>query len=212
MKSVCFFLFFTFFAIGNLLAQTSIGLKAGFTQSSATYRTSLGAFPRDVTGFNSPSYGLVIEQFFEKNAGAQIEFQLLTTGYAATDSVNTGNETSFTYLKVPVLSNFYLGNSGRFHIKIGPHLGYLLDVKDVKRVVEGDLVIPTYGQAGDTPRKLMYGITAGVGLSKLFGKSTLQGEVRYSYEFGNPEAQDRIFDINFTQLEFSLAYLFKVLD
>jgi hypothetical protein len=56
----------------------------------------------------------------------------------------------------------------------------------------------------------MYGLTGGAGLSKLFGKHTLQGEVRYSYEFGNPEAQDRIFDINFTQLEFSLAYLFSV--
>jgi hypothetical protein len=210
MKLVYFFLLFSFFRPGDLFAQTSIGFKAGFTQSSANYRTSLGSFPRDVTGFTAPSYSLVIEQFFEKNAGAQIEFQVLTTGYAATDSVNMGNETRFRYLKMPVLSNFYLGNSGRFHFKIGPHIGYLLEANDVSRVIEGDLVIPTYGQEGDEPRKIMYGLTAGAGLSKLFGKHTLQGEVRYSYEFGNPEAQDRIFDINFTQLEFSLAYLFRV--
>ena len=211
MKSAyLFLLFISFISVGNLFAQTSIGLKAGFTQSSANYRTSLGTYPRDVTGFNAPSFSLVIEQFFEKHAGGQVELQFLTTGYAATDSINMGNETRFTYLKVPVLSNFYLGNSGRFHIKIGPHLGYLLKTEDVERVIEGDLVIPTYGQESDTPRKIMYGLTAGVGLSKLFGKHTVQGEVRYSYEFGNPEAQERIFDLNFTQLEFSLAYLFRV--
>ncbi|MDO6438836.1 outer membrane beta-barrel protein [Cyclobacterium sp. 1_MG-2023] len=212
MKPSFILLFLVSIFSGELVAQTSIGIKAGYTQSSATYRTSLGTYPRDVTGFKAPSYSLVIEQFFEKNAGGQIEFQFLTTGYAATDTINTGNKTSFDYLKVPILSNFYLGNSGRFHIKIGPHLGYLLNVDDELRVIEGELVIPTYGQEGDRPRKLMYGLTAGVGLSKLFGNHTIQGEVRYSYEFGNPEAQERIFDLNFTQLEFSLSYLFRVLD
>jgi hypothetical protein len=154
MKIVYFFLLFSFLSPTNLAAQTSIGLKAGFTQSSATYRTSLGNFPRDVTGLIAPTYSLVIEQFYEKNAGAQIEFQLLTTGYSATDSVNMGNETRFSYLKVPLLSNFYLGNSGRFHIKLGPHIGYLLEANDVSRVMEGDLVIPTYGQEGMRQEKL----------------------------------------------------------
>ncbi|MBD3628395.1 porin family protein [Cyclobacterium sp.] len=200
-----------FLSCSGISAQTSVGVKAGYTSSSASYRVTLGSFPRSVTGISAPSYSLVIEQFFEKNAGAQIEFQFLTTGYAATDTINMGNETQFDYMKIPILSNFYLGNSGRFHIKLGPHLGYLLEARDVNRVVEGELVIPTYGQAADRPRKIMYGLTAGVGLSKLFGKHTLQGEVRYSYEFGRPESQERIFDINFTQLEFSLAYLFRVL-
>ncbi|NHE59048.1 porin family protein [Cyclobacterium plantarum] len=211
MKIWGFLFCIIFLSCSGLSAQTSVGIKAGYTSSSASYRVTLGSFPRSVTGISAPSYSLVIEQFFEKNAGAQIEFQFLTTGYAATDTINMGNETQFDYLKIPILSNFYLGNSGRFHIKLGPHLGYLLEARDVNRVVEGELVIPTYGQAADQPRKIMYGLTAGVGLSKLFGKHTLQGEVRYSYEFGRPESQERIFDINFTQLEFSLAYLFRVL-
>ncbi|MEX2513306.1 MAG: porin family protein [Cyclobacteriaceae bacterium] len=196
----------------DLWAQTSIGIRGGFTQSSATYRVTLGSFPRDVTGFTAPSYSLVIEQFFEKNAGAQIEFQLMSTGYSATDTVNMGNETRFDYLKIPILSNFYLGNSGRFHIKLGPHIGYLMNAREITRVREGTLVIPTYGGPADNPRKLMYGLTAGVGVSKLFGKQTLQAEARYSYEFGRPESQNRIFDINFTQLEFTLSYLFRVFE
>jgi len=211
MKTWWVLLSIIFLSCGRLAAQTSIGFKAGYTSSSASYRVTLGSFPRTVTGITAPTYSFVIEQFFEKNAGAQIEVQWLTTGYAATDTINVGNETRFDYLKVPILSNFYLGNSGRFHIKLGPHLGYLLQAREVNRIVEGELVIPTYGQAADRPRKVMYGLTAGVGLSKLFGKHTLQGEVRYSYEFGNPESQERIFDLNFTQLEFSLAYLFRVL-
>ena len=77
--------------------------------------------------------------------------------------------------------------------------------------MEGVLVIPTYGQPGDDPNRIMYGLTGGVGLSKLFGRHTVQAEARFSYEFGRPESQDRIFDLNFTQLEFTLAYLFMVI-
>lgn len=192
-------------------AQTSIGFRGGVSQSNLSYRPTIASFPYKVPGITSPTYSLVIEQFFAKNAGAQIEFQYLVTGYTGTDTLNTGNETRFEYLKIPFLSNFYLGNSGRFHIKMGPHFGYLLKVKDITRVREGDLLIPSYGQEGDDPKRLMYGLTAGVGISKLFGKSTIQGEVRYSYEFGRPESQNRVFEINFTQLEFSLSYLFQVI-
>lgn len=56
----------------------------------------------------------------------------------------------------------------------------------------------------------MYGMTAGAGISKLFGKSTISGEVRFAYDFTNPEAQDRIYDMNSTNLEFTLAYLFRI--
>lgn len=201
---------FIFIGLG-VQAQTSIGFKAGYTSSSASYRVTLGSFPRSLTGFNAPTYSFVIEQFFDKNAGAQIEFQMLTTGYAATDTINMGNEARFDYFKVPILSNFYLGNSGRFHIKLGPHVGYLLRAREISRPMEGVLVIPTYGQPGDDPNRIMYGLTGGVGLSKLFGRHTVQAEARFSYEFGRPESQDRIFDLNFTQLEFTLAYLFMVI-
>ena len=68
MKPSFLLLFLASIFSGELIAQTSIGIKAGYTQSSATYRTSLGTYPRDVTGFKAPSYSLVIEQFFEKNA------------------------------------------------------------------------------------------------------------------------------------------------
>jgi hypothetical protein len=195
----------------EIQAQTSVGIRGGISQSSLSYRPQIASVSYKVPGVSTPTYSLVVEQFFAKNAGAQIEFQWLTTGYTGTDTLNTGNETRFDYIKVPLLSNFYLGNSGRFHIKMGPHFGYLLNAKDVARVREGALLIPTYGQPGDDPKKFMYGLTAGVGLSKLFGKSTIQAEVRYSYEFGRPESQSRIFDMNFTNLEFSLSYLFQVL-
>jgi hypothetical protein len=192
-------------------AQTSVGVRGGISQSSVSYRPQIASVSYKVPGVSTPTYSLVVEQFFARNAGAQIEFQWLTTGYTGTDTLNTGNETRFDYIKVPLLSNFYLGNSGRFHIKMGPHFGYLLNARDVSRVREGALLIPTYGQPGDDPRKFMYGLTAGVGLSKLFGKSTIQAEVRYSYELGRPESQNRIFEVGFTNLEFTLSYLFQIL-
>lgn len=204
-------LFFLCVSFVGSHAQTSVGIRGGLSQSSVSYRPQIASLSYKVPGVSAPTYSVVVEQFFAKNAGAQIEFQWLTTGFTGTDTLNTGNETRFDYIKVPLLSNFYLGNSGRFHIKMGPHFGYLLGAKDVTRVNEGDLLIPTYGQPGDDPKKFMYGLTAGVGLSKLFGKSTIQAEVRYSYEFGRPESQNRIFEINFTNIEFTLSYLFRVL-
>lgn len=210
LKPLACVLFLGLCLVSESQAQTSIGVRSGYSTSSASYRITLGSFPRRITGFTSQTHALVIEQFFEKGAGGQIEFQLLTTGYSATDTLNAGNETRFDYLKIPILSNFYFGNTGRFHIKLGPHVGYLLNVRDISRVSENEWVIPTYGQPGDDPRKLMYGLTGGVGISKLFGRNTIQGEARFSYEFGRPETQNRIFDLNFTQLEFSLSYLFMV--
>src|SRR5690554_1515376 len=205
-------LFLLCLSLVDIQAQTSLGIRGGISQSAVSYRPQIASVSYKVPGVSAPTYSLVVEQFFAKNAGAQIEFQWLTTGFTGTDTLNTGNETRFDYIKVPLLSNFYLGNTGRFHIKMGPHFGYLLDAKEVSRVREGELLIPTYGQPGDRPKKFMYGLTAGVGVSKRFGKSTIQGEVRYSYEFGRPESQNRIFDIRFTNLEFTLAYLFELLN
>src|SRR5690606_4115433 len=212
IKIVLLFKFLFLLTFLEIKAQTSIGFRGGISQSGLSYRPHIASATYKVPGISAPTYSFVIEQFFTKNAGAQIEFQLLTTGYTGTDTLNTGNEAHFEYIKIPLLSNFYLGNSGRFHIKMGPHFGYLLSAKEVTRVIEGDLVIPTYGQSGDNPKKLMYGLTAGLGISKVFGKSTIQGEVRYSYEFGRPESQNRVFDINFNNLEFTLSYLFQILN
>src|SRR5690554_3533258 len=211
-KNTIFLFGALFMFYGKAQGQTSIGLREGISQSSVSYRPAIASIDYKVPGITVPTYSFVIEQFFAENAGAQLEFQWFTTGYTGTDTLNTGNESRFNYIKVPLLSNFYLGNTGRFHIKMGPHFGYLLDAKEVSRVREGELLIPTYGQPGDRPKKFMYGLTAGVGVSKRFGKSTIQGEVRYSYEFGRPESQNRIFDIRFTNLEFTLAYLFELLN
>jgi hypothetical protein len=38
----------------------------------------------------------------------------------------------------------------------------------------------------------------------------LSAEARFAYDFTNPESQDRIFDMSSTNLEFTLAYLFRV--
>ncbi len=111
-----------------------------------------------------------------------------------------------------MLSSFFLGKSGRFQIKIGPHLGYLLNAKDIRREFENANTgnLPPFGGAEDNPKKLMYGLTAGAGISKLFGKSTLSGEVRFAYDFTNPENLKRVFEIRSTNLEFTLAYLFQI--
>ncbi|UZD22031.1 PorT family protein [Algoriphagus halophytocola] len=205
-----------FLASFAALAQTSVGIRGGYATSAYSYRATPSTRTTSVDGIGKPTFALVFEHFNAKNAGIEVNLQFLSIGFAQVEDeeadVLLTNETQFDYLKLPVLSSFFLGRSGRFQIKLGPHFGYLLQAKDTKREFAdaSPPEIPTYGGAGDDPRRLMYGITAGAGISKLFGKSTLTGEVRFAYDFTNPEGQDRIFDMNSTNLEFTLAYLFRI--
>lgn len=198
------------------IAQTSIGIRGGYATSSYSYRPSPNNRPVSVEGLGKPTFALVFEHFNAKNAGLEVNFQLLSIGFSQINEPEEGelftNETQFDYLKVSILSSFFLGRSGRFQIKIGPHLGYLLQAKDIKREFSDATPseLPTFGNPGDNPRKVMYGLTAGAGISKLFGKSTISGEVRFAYDFTNPDSQDRIFDMSSTNLEFTLAYLFRI--
>nr|WP_246581502.1 outer membrane beta-barrel protein [Echinicola shivajiensis] len=197
-------------------AQTNIGFRGGLSYSGMTYR-SVASLPKvKAHGVkNQPTFAFVFEHFYKDHAGIEVSFQKVTTGFIEYNEDETAtNETHFDYFKVPVLANFYFGRSGRFHIKMGPHFGRLLKATDVKREFEAPNenipILPTYGQEGDDPKKLMYGLTAGAGISKVFGISTIAADVRASYEFGRPENQDRIFDMTGTNIEFTLAYLFRV--
>ncbi|WP_339875872.1 porin family protein [uncultured Algoriphagus sp.] len=199
----------------KLSAQTSVGIRGGYSTSTYSYRPTPSSRPSSADGVSSPTFALVFEHFNAKNAGIEINIQFLRMGFSQIEEESEPiltNETQFDYLKVPILSSFFIGRSGRFQIKAGPHLGYLLQAKDITREFSGDtpMEIPTYGGADDKPRKIMYGLTAGAGISKLFGKSTIAGEVRFSYDFTNPEGQERIFDMNSTNLEFTLSYLFRI--
>ncbi|EOZ96465.1 hypothetical protein A33Q_2235 [Indibacter alkaliphilus LW1] len=192
-------------------AQTSFGFRGGASVSSVSYRYQLGRPIQFSDGVTAQTYAFVLEHFGQKNAGLQLEFQYITLGFNQENDQLAVNRTEFDYLKVPLLSNFYFGRSGRFHIKLGPHIGYLLDARDVSREFDVELTeLPTYGQPGDDPKRLMYGLSIGAGVSKLFGKSTLALDGRFAYEFGDQESQDRIFDLNITTLEFTLTYLFQI--
>lgn len=193
-------------------AQLSVGIRGGYATSAYSYQATGGTRSRSVEGIAAPTFALVVEYFNSKNAGVEVNLQQVTLGFRQFSATDQLNQTEFTYLKVPFLASIFAGRSGRFQIKAGPHLGRLLEAKDVARNYSGSTPkeLPTFGQAADNPNNLMYGITAGAGISKLFGKSTLSAEARFAYDFTNPESQNRIFDMNSTNLEFTIAYLFRV--
>ncbi len=192
-------------------AQLSVGIRGGYATSTYRYQGSSSTRSTSVDGIGAPTFAFVAEYFSSKNAGVELNLQYLTLGFRQLNEEFL-NHTELTYLKAPLLASFFAGRSGRFQIKIGPHLGYLLSTEDIVREYAGASPpeLPTYGGASDSPNKLMYGLTAGAGISKLFGKSTISGEVRFAYDFTNPESQDRIYDMNSTNLEFTLAYLFRI--
>ena len=193
-------------------AQLSVGLRGGYSVSSYSYQPTASQRSRTLDGVGRPTFAFVVEYFNAKNAGVELNVQQLTLGFRQFNGDNELNQSELTYLKLPLLASFFAGRSGRFQIKMGPHLGYLLKAEDVSREFSGGNFpeMPTYGQSGDNPNKLMYGLTAGAGISKLFGKSTISGEARFSFDFTNPESQKRVFDVRSTNLEFTLAYLFRI--
>lgn len=193
-------------------AQLSIGIRGGYATSSYSYQATAGNRSTSVDGIGAPTFSIVVEYFNAKNAGIELNAQYLTLGYRQFNEEGDLNQTEFNYIKFPLLASFFAGRSGRIQIKVGPHLGQLRDASDVSREYSGGNPpeLPTFGQPGDNPNKFMYGITAGGGISKLFGKSTFSAEVRFAYDFTNPESQDRVFDMRSTNLEFTLAYLFRV--
>lgn len=214
MRAIGLTLLFLLFAWTSY-AQTSVGIRGGYTTSSYSYRATPATRARSVPGIGRQTFALVFEHFNAKNAGIEINFQYLSIGFAQPNGDTAPiliNETEFSYLKMPLLSSFFLGKSGRFQIKVGPHFGYLLNAKDIRREFENSNggILPPFGGVDNNPKKLMYGLTAGAGISKLFGKSTLAAEVRFAYDFTNPENMDRVFEISSTNLEFTLAYLFQV--
>jgi len=210
-------LIFLCFLLFPLIAytQTSLGIRGGVSTSTYNYLPTPGSRNVEVPGLGGTTFALVFEYFSSKNAGIELNLQYIRMGFEQSNGDETNplvNQTKLNYLKLPVLSSFFIGKSGRFQVKAGPHLGYLLNAEDIQREISDSTtpVLPTFGGPEDKPKKLMYGITAGAGISKLFGKSTLAGEVRFSYDFTNPESQDRVFDIYSTSLEFTLAYLFQI--
>lgn len=197
---------------GMAWAQLSLGIRGGLTTSSYSYQATAGTRVKKVDGISAPTFALVLEYFDSKNAGVELNIQQLTLGFAQVNDAGKVNQTEFTYLKIPVLGSVFAGRSGRFQIKFGPHFGVLRQADDISREYSGATPkeLPTFGQPADAPRKRMYGLTGGAGISKLFGKSTLSAEARFGYDFTNPESQDRIFDMSSINLEFTLAYLFRV--
>ena len=194
------------------IAQLNVGIRGGFSSSSYSYQPTAGQRSQTLDAVGRPTFAFVVEYFDAKNAGIELNIQQLTLGFRQFNGGNELNQTELTYLKLPLLASFFAGRSGRFQIKMGPHLGYLMKAEDLTREFSGGNFpeMPTYGQPGDDPNKLLYGLTAGAGISKLFGKSTISGEARFSFDFTNPESQKRVFDVRSTNLEFTLAYLFRV--
>jgi hypothetical protein len=206
------FAFVLFLLPGLVWAQLSVGIRGGLATSSYSYQATAGTRVKKVDGIAAPTFAVVLEYFDSKNAGVELNIQQITLGFAQVNDAGKVNQTEFSYLKFPMLASIFAGRSGRFQIKFGPHFGVLRQAEDLTREYSGATPkeLPTFGQPADAPNTRMYGLTGGAGISKLFGKSTLSAEARFAYDFTNPESQDRIFDMSSTNLEFTLAYLFRV--
>jgi len=208
-KLFCAFILFLGFLMESS-AQTNVGFTYGYSSSKYKYIPRAGRPPIRTPGISSPTFAFSMEHFVSKSAGARLEIQKLNLGFTQTDTLGRTNQTQFEYLKVPVLANFAMGRTGKFHIKLGTHVGYLINVSDVQREYEGTDLLPTYARENDNPSRFMYGILAGIGLSKSWGIHTIAADIRYSYDFNRVEQNNRIFDMNSTNSELSISYLLRI--
>jgi hypothetical protein len=193
------------------VGQTHVGFSYGYSSSQYKYIPRAGRPTVRTEGIFSPTYALILEHFSSKSTGIRLELQRINLGYTQTDTLGRTNQTQFDYFKVPLLANIAFGNSGKFHIKAGTHFGYLMKAQDLQRSYEGIGLLPTYGGSEDKPSSFLYGIILGTGVSKRWGIHTIAADARYSYDFNRVERQERLFDMNSTNIEFSLSYLVRII-
>ncbi len=103
-------------------AQLSVGIRGGYATSSYSYQATASTRSASVDGIGAPTFAFVLEYFNSKNAGIELNVQQLTLGFRQFSIEEELNHTELTYLKFPLLASFFVGKSGRFQIKVGPHL------------------------------------------------------------------------------------------
>lgn len=156
-------------------------------------------------GYNG---GLAIRYITEKHFGLQVEVNYSQRGFTEKGGVYSRQ---FNYVELPFLTHYYLGDTHRFIINLGPKLSYLLEDK----VLKDDNSNPSADQRVLlADKKLDYGITAGLGYNLHTKKlGVFQWELRAYYGLSDffPNSKTDFFSTsNFMNASVNLGWFFQL--
>jgi hypothetical protein len=222
-------MFFISFSFGQTLVSIKehfVGLHGGYGVSSIFSEVLLNPYD-DFNGtsiilnpyIQGYTFGIGYKSFHERSAGLSVELNFVNKGgynnfYFDTDTTTKDSllitfKQNFKYIEIPVLTNIRIGKKkGKINIYGGPHIAYLLSQNL-------SFLESNYGRnyQTKTKNKFDFGLNAGLGYSRYFGKSSIECVIKYSHSLTNNFEQQTINKAFLSQnqvISASLYYYFKL--
>ncbi|MFK7771000.1 MAG: porin family protein [Saprospiraceae bacterium] len=227
-------LIFALFVINIGFSQNSLGLKVGYTSSNLSNR---GELPSTEL---KRGYGLlvgVMRQFgINDKISVITELNLQQKGVIISGSIPSNDfksQSIISYLEVPILLKYSIGENLKFFGSVGPYLGYAITAKSKNIVTVNDETMTTKtrikfgvmpgnytgknGYLNKTFNQLEIGLYVGTGIQKRLGTGSLILDARFGigltdinntgelYPNGKP---DDYKPNKFNNISISIGYLF----
>ncbi len=173
--------------------ESYIGFRGGWVASAIHIEIPLESYTYLTEGY---SFGISYRSFLQKHVGLQLELNYITKGgYNFYDkdklSENEGVDTlgldqstifslNLNYIELPFFMQIRLGKKNQIKINFGSHIGYLISQKNT---FTSNKITGEYNDAVDN--KTEYGVSLGLGFTRLLGKNTIDLDARYSRSWVN---------------------------
>ena len=186
-----------------VVAQTTIGLRAGFGQSSLRSGATFAAVTEQTQSINSPSLGVVVDVPLSEQLSVRtgLEYARRGTSVGLTQGVELFGvqlplgaraQTQFSYVDVPLLLQYTLPTSGKLepYLMGGPTVGYAVSGRlktSARALVDITLSRTDIDLDAINYERLHVALTAGAGTQVKIGYGTVAFvEARYAYGLTQP--------------------------
>lgn len=132
--------------------EVHIGINQGINLSMINFDPIVEQTP--LIGYSG---GITFRYVTEKHFGLQIETNISERGWKEKDEQY---ERKITYIELPFLSHFYIGNKNRFIINMGPKIGYKISENETKKTTE---TTTKEQHTASIHQPIDYGIVCGIG-------------------------------------------------
>ncbi|WP_294081338.1 porin family protein [Proteiniphilum sp. UBA5384] len=170
-----------------------LGAGAGATFSKVDF------VPKVSTAFKQGIYGGIAAKYIsERHLGLLMELNLVQRGWEEDFDTSSGFSYNRTlnYIEIPFLMHVYFGEKTKFIFNAGPKISFLVgdnevmsqslsDYMDQQRADYPDMKIGMQYQGMSDPKKMEYGLVAGLGMAFKTGIGDFNLEGRYYFGLGD---------------------------